>query len=652
VRYTPHAEWLETAGNGAFAMGTVSRVRTRRYHALLMHADSPSSGRRVLVPGFDAWLEFNGVRVPLTPQRYQNAEPDPTVWPSIAEFAYRPWPAWTFRTPAGPWREELFISAETGETILRWSTSGFPAGARFYLRLFLSCRDYHALKLREDGFNMEPETHDGLLVWRPYPDAPGVAIHANGDYTHEPHWYERFDYREEHARGFDHVEDLASPGVYSWAVGDPASRPTMVLRALASGATAPGRIDDVAAYSAKRASAERARRTALDPLDFSASQYIVNRGTGKSIIAGYPWFADWGRDTFIALRGLCLSRGDLDNGKSIVETWADVAEDGLLPNCFRDDHAHPDYCAVDTALWFVVAANELLTELRRAKRYHRAFDTRIRTLSDAILAQFIRGTNFAIRADADGLIAAGIPGRALTWMDARVDGEPVTARVGKPVEVQCLWVNALETARRRSPEWNALLKIARRSFVDRFWHASRGYLADVADPGHVPGTEDTTLRPNQIFAVGGLPSALVPKRIGRKIVETVHRELFTPLGLRTLAPGNPEYRGQYQGGPIERDSAYHQGTVWPWLMGAFGEAYLRVNGDSAAARAWVREHCLAPLRAQLDLTGLGHLPEIASGDPPHTPNGCPFQAWSLGEFLRLKQCCARTATRRTGTVTQ
>lgn len=641
MRYSPHAEWLETAGNGAYATGTVSRVRTRRYHTLLMHADSPSSGRRMLVPGFDAWIEFGGTRFPITQQRYHGAEPDPGFWGTITDFEFRPWPAWTFATPAGTWREELFISADSGETVLRWSGADVPPAARFYLRPFLSCRDYHALRTRDDSFNMEPvQIDDSLLVWRPYLDAPGMAIFTSGTYSHEPYWYEHFDYSEERTRGFDHMEDLASPGVFSWPLGHGAPEPAAILRALAPGAPDPGPIADVSEHATALASEERERRLVPEPLAIAAEQYIVNRGAGKTIIAGYPWFADWGRDTFIAIRGLCLSRGDLDNAQAIVVTWADVAEDGLLPNCFCDDRDTPDYCAVDTALWFIIAAHELLAECRRVKRSDRAFAARVRKLSDAILAQFISGTNFAIRADEDGLIAAGVPGRALTWMDARVNDEPVTSRVGKPVEVQCLWVNALETARRRSPDMNALLKTARRSFVDRFWHAGRGYLADVVDAGHIPGTEDAALRPNQIFAVGGLPSALVPKRIGRKIMETVHRELYTPLGLRTLAPGDPAYCGRYTGGPAERDSTYHQGTAWPWLMGPFGEAYLRVHGATAEARAWVREHCLDPLRAHIELNGLGHLPEIASGDPPHTPDGCPFQAWSLGEFLRLEKLCA------------
>jgi predicted glycogen debranching enzyme len=378
----------------------------------------------------------------------------------------------------------------------------------------------------------------------------------------------------------------------------------------------------------------------MSPIEFSASQFIVRRGAGATIIAGYPWFTDWGRDTFIALRGLCLALGKIDEARTIIETWADAAENGLLPNCFCDDRDTPDYHSADTSLWFVIAANEVAQEFRRAKRSARAFEARVRKITDAILARYMRGTDFGVRVDDDGLvIAGGSPGHALTWMDACVHGAAVTPRIGKPIEVQCLWVNALETARRRSPEISALLKTARRSFVNRFWRADRGYLADVADAGLDLGAEDESLRPNQIFAVGGLPHALVPKPMARQVVEAVHRELYTPLGLRTLGPGDPAYRGRYAGGSADRDSAYHQGTVWPWLMGPFGEAHLRVHDATPSARDWVRTHCLAPLRTRLETVGFGHLPEIANGDSPHAVSGCPFQAWSLGEFLRLERLC-------------
>jgi len=253
----------------------------------------------------------------------------------------------------------------------------------------------------------------------------------------------------------------------------------------------------------------------------------------------------------------------------------------------------------------------------------------------AILAGYARGTRYGIRADHDGLLAAGVPGVQLTWMDAKVGDWVVTPRIGKPVEVQALWVNALRIGGAFEPAWTALAERAAASFANRFWDDERGMLHDVVDVDHRPGTVDRAIRPNQIFAVGGLPFALVDGPRARRIVDAVEARLLTPLGLRSLAPGEPGYTGRYEGGPRDRDGAYHQGTVWPWLLGAFVEAWVRVRGGSAAVKSDARRRFLEPLLAHAGEAGIGHLPEIADGDPPHTARGCPFQAWSVAEALRL-----------------
>jgi len=642
VLYPPQAEWLETAGTGAYAMGTVSRIRTRRYHALLMHAQSPSSGRRVLMPGFDAWIECCGQRIPLSQQCYSRGAFSPGDALKASSFEYRPWPTWTFAAAGGSWCEEFFISPKTAEAVLRWKGAALPVNARFCLRPFLACRDYHALQRRDERFRLEPQRQGACFVWRPYAAEPGLAIFTSGDYRHEPYWYDHFEYDEERARGFDYVEDLASPGVFSWALGGARPGPALILRSVEADAAVDELGCGAADYAARLAESERERRAEMSPLEFSASQYLVRRGEGASIIAGYPWFTDWGRDTFVAIRGLYISRGKLAEARAVVETWASAVVDGLAPNRFDDD-AGPDYAAADTSLWFIIAAAELTAAMRTAKRGDRVFEQLCRRTTDSILAHFIRGTKYGIRADNDGLLCAGEPGRALTWMDACVEGKPVTPRIGKPVELECLWLNALNTARRRSAETERVVNTASRSFIERFWNAERGYLADVVDVNHVRGTEDASLRPNQIFAVGGLPRATVPKRIGRRVLDAVARDLYTPLGLRTLSRSDPAYRAEYAGGPAARDAAYHQGTVWPWLLGAFGEAWLRVHNDPVG-RAWVIRNCADPLRASLEVGGLGHLFEITDAETPATPKGCPFQAWSLGEFLRLEGLCVGPET--------
>jgi predicted glycogen debranching enzyme len=372
----------------------------------------------------------------------------------------------------------------------------------------------------------------------------------------------------------------------------------------------------------------------------------VRRSGGSTIVAGYPWFTDWGRDTFIALRGLCIATGRHAAALQILLQWAQVVSDGMLPNRFSDAGETPEYNAVDASLWFVTAAHELLEvdpSIAPADRLA------LYEAIEAILDGYARGTRFGIRADGDGLLLAGVPGVQLTWMDARIGDRVVTPRIGKPVEVQALWINALWIAAHFSARWKEPFARAFSAFEGRFWNDATGALHDVVDVNHVPGTTDPTFRPNQILGVGGLPLALVEGERARSIVDAVQRQLWTPLGLRSLAPGESAYVGRYAGGVESRDGAYHQGTVWPWLLGPFVEAWVRTRGNTAAARRQARRQFLDPLLGHLDTAGLGHLPEVADGDAPHAPGGCPFQAWSLGEALRLDRFVLATAPTRRDT---
>ena len=304
----------------------------------------------------------------------------------------------------------------------------------------------------------------------------------------------------------------------------------------------------------------------------------------------------------------------------------------MLPNRFPEHGGAPEYNSVDASLWFVIVAHEFMA----AARTETSVRARLGTAVTAILAGYAAGTRFGIRMDSDGLLACGVSGVQLTWMDARVDGRVITPRIGKPVEIEALWINALRGA---GGTHAALADRAQAAFATRFPNPAGG-LYDVVDVDHVAGRVDASVRPNQIFAAGGLPFRIADAGLSRDIVATVERELLTPLGLRTLARSDPAYRPRCAGGVPERDGAYHQGTVWPWLIGAFVDAWLNVNGDDDAHRAEARRRFLAPLQYHLNVAGLGHVSEIADGDPPHTPRGCPFQAWSLGEVIRA---LARTA---------
>lgn len=630
------AEWLEADGRGGFASGTVSLARTRRYHAILLTAATPPTGRVVLVNGFDAWVETPSGSYALTTQHYAPGVDHPDGWRRIESFTIDPWPRWVYQLDDDTRVEqELIVPRGQSTAVVRWRASNPAVAMRLTVRPFFSGRDYHTLQRESDAINLMPQETSGVLVWQTCPDLPRIAVRTSGTYRHEPFWYRNFLYEEERTRGLDDLEDLASPGAFSFVLNGEWS--VAVFDGLMNGeppSTAAALVE-----AERLVGRERVRRRKFPTsLHRAADAYVVERDAGKTIIAGYPWFTDWGRDTFIALRGLCLATGRVEEAEQILLDWSGHVSQGMLPNRFPDDGGAPEYNSVDASLWFAVAVDETL-RARSASGETVLSNVRQR-LYDAvaeILTGYARGTRHGIRLDKDGLLACGEPGVQLTWMDAKAGDWVVTPRIGKPVEVQCLWLSALEFASQFDRRWREALELGRKSFAEKFWNATEGCLFDVIDVDHVAGKRDPAIRPNQIFAIGGLPSMFVDEDRARMIVEVVQHHLLTPLGLRTLAPAEPDYAPRYEGDILCRDGAYHQGTVWPWLMGPFVEAWVRVHGNTHSAKRQARERFLPPLLAHLNEAGLGHISEIADADPPHTPRGCPFQAWSLGELLRLER---------------
>lgn len=624
-------EWLETDGLGGFASGTASGPRTRRYHGLLVTATSPPTGRMMLVNGFDAWLDTEHGSVNLSTQRYAPDVLHPDgVW-HLEHFRAEPWPTWRFRISSdAEVVQEIFMPRGLPRVVVRWRLAGMLHQARLHVRPFLSGRDYHATHHENGAFRFDARRiGDEVIEWQPYEGVLGVRSQSNGQYTHGPEWYRQFLYLEERSRGLDDTEDLASPGTLEF---DLAAREAVWLLEPTS---APAPTNSAERLAALHSQAELERRRAYPSrLHRAADQYLVKRGDGCTIVAGYPWFTDWGRDTFIAMRGLCIATGRLSAARRILLAWADAVSEGMLPNRFPDAGDAPEYNSVDASLWFVVAVQEFFGAGERA-RMTDGQRGRLFKAVDQILRGYASGTRFGIRADADGLLAAGVPGLQLTWMDAKIGDFVVTPRIGKPVEVQALWLNVLAFAATSSDEWRQRYERACASFDEKFWNDDRGCLFDVIDVDHVPGRTDGTLRPNQIFAVGGLPLQVLEGPRAKAVVDAVERSLLTPLGLRSLAPGEPGYTPRYEGDAATRDRAYHQGTVWPWLMGPFIEAWSRVRGNSQTARHEARRRFILPLLSELDRLGLGHLPEIADAEAPFTPRGCPFQAWSAGELLRI-----------------
>ncbi|SAK64145.1 Amylo-alpha-1,6-glucosidase [Caballeronia hypogeia] len=623
-------EWLEADSCGGFASGTVGTMRTRRYHALLLAATQPPAGRVVLINGIEAWLDVSGQRFPLTMQHYAPDVRYPDASASLLSFDTEPWPTWRFRVGADAVVvAEAFVAKDIRESVLRWRFEGTTTptfeAARLHVRPLLSGRDYHALHHENPAFSFDASLEGERVQWQPYGDLPTICVTSNGAYDHAPDWYRNFCYARERERGLDFTEDLASPGAFTFDLAR--GEAVMILHAHA-GHDKPFE-DSAIAHASRLASKEAERRASFGSrLARSADAYVVTRNVGRTIIAGFPWFTDWGRDTFISMRGLLLASGRVQEAESILLEWADTISEGMVPNRFPDSGGLPEYNSVDASLWFVVAVHDYLA----TGHAHAATTSRLQHAADAILDGYSRGTRFNIAADTDGLLRAGVPGVQLTWMDAKAGDWVVTPRIGKPVEVQALWINALCIASAWDPRWQAPRDEARKAFAARFVDPGTHTLFDVVDVDHAPGQIDRSIRPNQIFAVGGLPFPLVDGEIARAVVDQVEAQLLTPLGLRTLAPADPAYRPHYAGGVLDRDGAYHQGTVWPWLIGPFVEAWVRVHGAAGA-----RERFLAPLHAHLDRFGLDHISEVADGDAPHTPGGTPFQAWSLAELLRIEK---------------
>jgi predicted glycogen debranching enzyme len=635
---TASGEWLETDGLGGYAMGAADGVRSRRYHALLVSATRPPTGRVVLVADLEVHVETASGRHALSSHEYRGDALFPDGSAHIADRRFAPWPRWEFALEDGSRiAMEVWMVPGAPRVMLRWTRLAGTGPARLFVRPLLAGRDHHALHHENFTFRFDADVVGERVTWRPYEGVPSIVAIANGEYRHEPDWYRGFHYSEEAARGLDCEEDLATPGLFEMDL----ARGDAVIAFAADGAGLDPAVD-AATTIARAADAEANRRDAFPTeLARAADAYVVARissaapDRGRTIVAGYPWFTDWGRDTFVSLRGLCLATGRIDDARAIVSAWCDALSNGMLPNRFVEWGDAPDYGSVDAALWFVVAADALLATDACSAGERRAIEDAI----DAIVGACSEGTRHGIHAGPDGLLACGEPGTSLTWMDAKVGESAITPRVGKPVEIQALWANALAIAGRRDARWLDALEHTRASFDARFWNASRAMLLDVVDCDHHVGVIDASLRPNQIFAVGGLPLALCDPsgERARAVVDAVEAMLWTPAGVRTLEPEELGYEGAYRGGPAERDAAYHQGTAWPWLLGPFVEAWVRVRGDTPAAKQQARERFLDPLLAWSRACGLAtaHIAEVADGDAPHTAGGCPFQAWSVAEALRL-----------------
>lgn len=681
-------EWLVTNRLGGFAFGTVAGALTRRYHGLLIAALEPPLGRTLMATKFDEVVHADGESHALYANIWRSGPETPAGCRFIQRFEVDAGvPTWTFDVAGRRITKRIWMESGANVTYVQYflaaALDGKVSGPiELSGRLLTNFRDYHALT-PSDQRTARVDVQDDTIVVQL--DSGAAPLHVRcivqelgartprrrganpaSPWTAGHHWYRDFHLPFEESVGYECLDahhcsascivelTPGSTATFVFAAGprpdhSPARREPVeraVRDALDSTRMSGALLRRRQVSEALVSSWQRRSRPAADnapvgvrQLVLAADQFVVSRPTaddsaGHTLIAGYPWFTDWGRDTMISLPGLTLATGRYEIAKQILRTWAKYVDRGMIPNRFPDAADTPEYNTVDATLWYVWAVDQYWRVTRDRDTLAELYPS-----LKEIVAWHVRGTRFNIRLGPDGLIYAGEPGVQLTWMDAKVDGRVITPRTGKPIEISALWYDGLRNLAEiatqlghnaDTDQFTELADVTRGEFA-RFWNAQRGYCYDVVDgpdAPECPGGNDDRLLPNQIFAVSLRNSPLSAEH-QKKVVDAVQAQLLTRCGLRTLAPGEPRYHGRYQGRLAERDEAYHQGTVWGWLLGPFVVAHFRVYEDAAAARA-----LLEPMLAQLSVRGVGSLAEIFDADEPHAARGCIAQAWSVAETLR------------------
>jgi predicted glycogen debranching enzyme len=635
-------EWLVTNGIGGYASGTIAGSQTRRYHGLLVAALQPPVGRTQLVSAMDEIAHYAGTDFSLATHRWVSGAVAPKGFLLLEDFHLEgSTPVWTYALTDALLEKRVWMRPGENTTVIQYTVLRASSPIEVELKALVNYRDFHSMT-HADGWrmNITPVEH-GLAV-QAFDGATPFYMKSSASTCEPRHeWYLGCYYPEETERGLNDREDRLFAALFR-AKLEPGSSVTVVVSTEkaasldAETARAEQANHDVKLFQEWQAKNEALASEApswLWQLILAADQFIVKRSLpeepdGRSIIAGYHWFGDWGRDTMIALPGLTLTTGRAGIARQILLAFSRYVDGGMLPNNFSDSGGKPEYNTVDAALWYFESVRQYFHATEDAVTLQRVFPV-LASMIDAHIA----GTRYNIHADpADGLLYAGAPGVQLTWMDAKIGDWVVTPRTGKPVEVNALWINALETmagfARllaKPADAYERLAAKAKQSF-QRFWNADRNCCFDVIDSPDIGN--DATLRPNQIFAVSLPVSPLTPAQ-QKAVVNVCARFLLTSHGLRSLAPGEPGYSGHYGGSPRDRDAVYHQGTVWGWLLGPFALAHYHVYRDRPAALRF-----LEPLGRQIYASGLGTLSEIFDGDAPFTPRGCIAQAWTVAEVLR------------------
>jgi predicted glycogen debranching enzyme len=650
-------EWLLTNERGSYASSTIVGCNTRRYHGLLIGSLNPPANRIMALANCLEMVILNGNVFNLSTFEF-NGKFAPSGFTLLKRFCRDTAVHFDYQLPQFRLTKSVYLLRDTDMVALVYDFTAVKKPLEFVLRPFIGLRDFHTLQKSYAHFS-SAWLGDGLLIRHDIPGSCELFLSCPSmNFEKDHQWWFNFVYRNDEQRGQDFTEDLWTPGFFKGTIDSPA-RVVLWANFGSSGRAAydaeelkpdiEAVRDDLRRHQSDITAAAKTRD--FRKLCLAADQFIARRQPSEgceprtTILAGFPWFADWGRDAFIATPGLLLCLGRFEEAKSVLTTFATAADEGMIPNQF-DDHSNTAYFnSVDASLWFINAAFQYLNAAGDSETFTRQLLPVIRCIIDSYQqgsSPRCEAGRFGICADADGLITAGNEQTQLTWMDAKYDGVAFTPRYGKAVEVNALWYNALcllaqysmlNENRESGIEYRDMADKVKTSFCELFWNKTSGYLYDCILPD---GSADASLRPNQIFAVS-LPFSPLSPQQQKVVVDIVQKNLLTPFGLRTLNAEDNRYKGIYTGPQKQRDEAYHQGTVWPYLLGPFVESYLKVNGFSRKSKKKAAEF-IRPLLQHLTEDGcLGQIGEIFDGDAPHKPKGCIAQAWSVAELIRIYQ---------------
>ena len=637
-------EWLVTNGIGGYAFGTIAGHQTRCYHGLLVAALQPPLGRTLLVAKLDETARYASEEFALFTNRWADGTVAPEGYRNIERFHLEgTTPVWTFALADALLEKRIFMQSGANTTYVLYRLVRASSPVELSIKVLADYGEEHCVTVgRTQPMEVTP-VERGLQVVAFEGATPFYVLSDSATARPAKDWYRNFDLAAERARGLPDRTDhffagefraTIAPGESLTIVASTAATPSLIGEAaFAKRQSETGALLD--RFFAANIGTSQAPSPAVQQLVLAADQFIAARpldgaADAKTILAGYPWFSDWGRDTMIALPGLCLATGRPGLARNILRTFSRFVSEGMLPNQFPRAGEAPVYNTVDATLWYFEAVRQYFEATSDIGLLPELFP-----VLDGIIDAHVRGTRYHIHVDpADGLLYAGEPGVQLTWMDAKVGDRVVTPRIGKPVEVNALWLNAAAAMARfaralgrNAARYEGLAERARTGFA-RFWNSEKQFCFDVIDSPGSPDGKDAALRPNQILAVS-LPETALTEEQQRAVVDVCARELLTSFGLRSLGRNEAGYRGRYAGSPEERDDAYHQGTVWGWLLGPFALAHLRVYRNAGEAMSF-----LEPMFGHIKAAGLGTASEIFDGDPPFTPNGCIAQAWTVGETLR------------------